>query len=793
MSRFIIRKVAVLGAGVMGAQIAAHLANLNIPVLLFDLPGQEGHDAIAQRALAHLATVKPAPLALASRVEAIQARNYEDHLPQLGECDLIIEAIAERMDWKTDLYQRIAPFVAEHALLASNTSGLSLSTLSAALPTALRPRFCGVHFFNPPRYMSLMELIATPDTDPDVVDRLETFATSTLGKQVVRAFDTPNFVANRVGVASLLFALIEARKQQLTLDVVDDLTGRKLGRASSGTYRTADVVGLDTLMHVVRTLQQQPEADPFHPCFATPEVVERLIAAGALGAKSGAGFYKKVGRDILRLEESSGQYVPAVGKADPEIAAVLKLKPAERLAALRASEHPQARFLWALYRDTFHYCAVHLGTIAHSARDIDLAMRWGFGWKEGPFETWQQAGWRCVAQWIQQDIDAGLALVPTPLPDWVLDGREGVHQEQGSWDARSGQWVKRRELPVYRRQLFPETVVGTPVITPQQAGTTIFEDDFLRAWSLEGEFLIATLKTKMRTFNAGALLALDRAITAAEADFQGLVVWGPGEPFSAGGDLSGFLVTFAQHGLDGFVAEERFFQDVMRRLRYSSIPTVAAARGYALGGGCEAFIHCDRRVAHLDTYVGLVEVNVGLLPGAGGLTTLTRQSGEMALFMQTPQEVIRYLKEPFSRVMRSEITTSALEARQVGWMQPGDLIVPHPDEILHVALAQVRALAESGYRPPLQLPFPVAGREGKAILQGALVHFNATGLLTDHDVVIGAAIADVLCGGDVDAGTMLTEESILALERKNFGALMSLPKSRERIQILLETGKPRRN
>ncbi len=793
MSRFIIRKVAVLGAGVMGAQIAAHLANLNVPVLLYDLPGPDAHDAITRRALEHLAKIKPAPLALASRVEAIQAKNYEDHLPQLAQCDLIIEAIAERMDWKTALYQRIAPFIAEHTLLASNTSGLSLTTLSAALPAALRPRFCGVHFFNPPRYMSLMELIPTPHTNLEVVDQLETFATSTLGKQVVRALDTPNFVANRVGVASLLFALIEARKQQLTLDVVDDLTGRKLGRASSGTYRTADVVGLDTLMHVVGTLQEQLPRDPFHPCYATPEVVERLIAAGALGAKSGVGFYKKVGRDILRLEESTGEYVPAVGKADPAVTALLKLKPAERLAALRASDHPQARFVWALYRDIFHYCAVHLGTIAHSARDIDMAMRWGFGWKEGPFETWQQAGWRTVAQWIQEDIDAGLALVMTPLPAWVFDGREGVHQPQGSWDAGSGQWVARHELPVHQRQLFPETVVGTPVANPQQAGTTVFEDDFLRAWTLDDTFLIATLKTKMRTFNAGALLALDRALSAAESDFQGLVLWGPGEPFSAGGDLSGFLVTYAQHGLDGFVAEEKFFQDVMRRLRYSSIPTVAAARGYALGGGCEAFIHCDRRVAHLETYVGLVEVNVGLLPGAGGLTTLARQAGEMALFMQTPQEVIRYLKESFARVMRSDITTSALEARQAGWMQPGDLIVAHPDELLHVALAQVRALAESGYRPPLQLPFPVAGREGKAVLQGALVQFNATGLLTDHDVVIGTAIADVLCGGDVDAGTTLTEESLLALERKNFGALMSLAKSRERIQILLETGKPRRN
>ncbi|NDU91212.1 MAG: 3-hydroxyacyl-CoA dehydrogenase/enoyl-CoA hydratase family protein, partial [Ferrovum sp.] len=613
MSRFNVRKVAVLGAGVMGAQIAAHLINLRVPVLLFDL-------ATPEKAVERLKKIRPAPLGLASDADLIQSANYDQHLPLLQECDLIIEAIGERMDWKSELYRRIAPHVGAHVILASNTSGLSITALSQELPEVLRERFCGIHFFNPPRYMSLVELIPTAATAATILDDLETFVTTSLGKRVVRALDTPNFVANRVGVAGMLFTLIEADKFGLTCDVVDDLTGRKLGRASSATYRTADVVGLDTLAHVVRTLQDQLPKDSFHAAYAIPAVVSRLIEAGALGAKSGAGFYKKVGRDILRLDPNTLDYVSSSGKAAPEVTALLKLPPAERLAALRASTHPEAQFLWAIYRDTFHYCAVHLAQIAQSARDIDFAMRWGFGWQEGPFETWQRAGWQTIAKWIAEDIAAGRALSREALPAWVMDGRTGVHTPAGSWSTATQSYLAPSALPVYRRQIFPETVVAGPGQQPSTAGTTVFENDFVRAWTLEGEFLIVTIKTKMRTFNTGALKGLGQAVTLAESGFRGLVIWGSGEPFSAGGDLNGFLTIYAREGLDGFGAEQKMFQDVMQQLRFSQVPTVAAVKGYALGGGCEAFLHCDRRVAHFETNVGLVEVNVGLLPGAGGLT-----------------------------------------------------------------------------------------------------------------------------------------------------------------------------
>jgi len=404
VSRFQVRKVAVLGAGVMGAQIAAHLVNVKVPVVLFDLPAKEGpKNGIVTKAVEGLKKLKPAPLGVAEDAALIQQANYEEHLELLKECDLVIEAIAERMDWKLDLYRKVAPHVAPHAIVASNTSGLSITKLSEALPEEIKPRFCGIHFFNPPRYMYLVELIPTPTTRADILDQLETFITTSVGKGVVRAKDTPNFIANRVGIAGMLSTMKEAENYGLTYDVVDDLTGKKLGRASSGTFRTADVVGLDTMAHVIKTMQDNLADDPFYPSYATPPVLARLIEQGALGQKSGAGFYRKVGKDILRFDPAKGDYVPAGAKADEIVSRMLKKAPAERLKLLRESSNPQAQFLWAILRNAFHYAAVHLGEIADSAREVDLAMRWGFGMSQGPFELWQQAGWKQVAEWVKAD------------------------------------------------------------------------------------------------------------------------------------------------------------------------------------------------------------------------------------------------------------------------------------------------------------------------------------------------------------------------------------------------------
>ena len=799
MSRFQVRKVAVLGAGVMGAQIAAHLVNVKVQVVLFDLPAKEGpKNGIVMRAVEGLKKLKPSPLGVADDAVLIGQANYEEHIEQLRDCDLIIEAIAERMDWKRDLYQKIAPFVAPHAIVASNTSGLTITTLSEALPEALKPRFCGIHFFNPPRYMTLVELINTPTTDPQILDDLETFVTSGLGKGVVRAHDTPNFVANRVGIAGMLATMKEVENFGLTWDVVDDLTGKKLGRASSGTFRTADVVGLDTLTHVIKTLQDNLtlETDPFYASFGTPAVLKKLLELGNLGQKTKAGFYKKVGRDVLRFELDSGEYVPGGAKADEVYGRMLKKPAAERLRLLRNSEGPQGQFLWAILRNGFHYAAVHLGTIADNARDVDQAMRWGFGMQQGPFELWQEAGWLDVAKMVQEDIDAGKALCNTPLPEWVFKGpvaeAGGVHTAQGSWSASKGEFVARRALPVYARQPFPEALRGETLPDFRTAGTTLFEDDAIRLWTMDDAVVIASIKTKMHAISMEVTAGLERAVELAEKSYQGVVIWSGDEPFSAGADLQAMLPGFMMGGaaaIDEAVAE---LQRVMRLLRYASVPVVSAVRGLALGGGCEMAVYSARRVVHMESYVGLVEVGVGLVPGAGGLTYIARRAAENAA-TSTGKDLLPFLTEGFTAAAMAKVGTSALESRKLGYLLDSDVIVPHKDELLFVAINEAKAMYQGGYRAPHKRLFPVAGRSGKATILGSLVNMRDGGFISQHDFHIASLIANVVTGGDVDAGTPVSEEYLMTLERRAFCALLEHPKTQERIMGMLSTGKPVRN
>ncbi len=794
MSRFQVRKVAVLGAGVMGAQIAAHLVNVKVPVVLFDLPAKEGpKNGIVSRAIDNLKKLKPSPLGVPEDAARIGQANYEEHLDQLKDCDLIIEAIAERMDWKLDLYKKIAPHVAPHAIVASNTSGLSITALSEALPEEIKPRFCGIHFFNPPRYMYLVELIPTPTTRPEILDQLETFVTTSLGKGVVRAKDTPNFIANRVGVAGMLATIHEAEKFGLGYDVVDDLTGKKLGRASSGTFRTADVVGLDTMAHVIKTLQDNLASDPFYATYATPPVLAALIEKGALGQKTGAGFYKKVGKDILRLDPAKREYVPAGGQADEIIGRILKKPAGERLKLLRESSNPQAQFLWSIFRDGFHYCAVHLEEIAESARDVDFAIRWGFGWKQGPFELWQEAGWKQVAEWVKQDIEAGKALSSAPLPAWVFDGRDGVHTPEGSWSPAKKSYVPRSTLPVYQRQLFPEDVLGSGAPSPTTAGKTLHEDDSIRLWTLDDEVVIASIKTKMHVIGPGVVEGLLKAVELAEGRYKGVVVWSPEEPFSAGADLQAMLPAFMAGGSKAIAPEEKKLQDAMLRLRYANVPVVSAIRGMALGGGCELAVYSAQRVAGMESYVGLVEVGVGLIPGGGGLTYIARRAAEMASAGNANADILAFLKEGFASAAMAKVGTSAHESRKLGYLLDSDVVVPNKDELLFVAIAQAKALSDSCYRPPHKAVFPVAGRSGVATIKGQLVNMRDGGFISEHDFHIASLIAEVVCGGEVEAGSLVTEEYLMALERKHFCSLLDNRKTQERIMGMLQTGKPVRN
>ena len=788
-NQLLVRKAAVLGAGVMGAQIAAHLTNAGVDTVLFDLPAKEGHpDGIVLKAIAGLAKLSPAPLASKSLAEAIAPANYETGLEHLKGCDLIIEAIAERMDWKQDLYRKIAPFVADHAVLASNTSGLGINKLAEVLPEQLRHRFCGVHFFNPPRYMHLAELIPAKTTDASVLEGLEGFLTTTLGKGVVYAKDTPNFIGNRIGVFSILATAHHTAEFKLGFDEVDAITGPLIGRPKSATYRTSDVVGLDTMAHVIKTMGDTLPDDPWHAYFKSPKWLEALIAKGALGQKTGAGIFRKVGKDIVVLDLAKQDYRPADRVAAPDVVEILKIRnPAEKFARLRESQHPQAQFLWAVFRDLFHYSAYHLSDIADTARDVDLAIRWGYGWSLGPFETWQAAGWKQVAQWIADDIVAGKTMSSAPLPNWVFDGREGVHAPEGSYSPARNAKLPRSALPVYQRQRFPDPLLGETFAQ----GETVYENDGVRLWTDGDGIGVVSFKTKMHTVSDAVLEGVQQAITIAEEKFKGLVIWQPKEPFSAGADLAGALGALQAGKIAEFEAMVANFQATSQRIKYSLVPVVAAVRGLALGGGCEFQMHSARAVVSLESYIGLVEAGVGLLPAGGGLKEIAVRASQAA---GPGGDVFAELKKTFETVAMAKVSASAVEAQELGLVRANDLVVFNAYEQLYIAKQQVLALAESGYRPPLPARrIQVAGDVGIATFKMMLVNMLEGRFISEYDYEIAVRIATVLCGGEVDRGALVDEEWLLKLERKHFVELAQQEKTQARIAHMLKTGKPLRN
>jgi 3-hydroxyacyl-CoA dehydrogenase len=824
---FYIRKVAVLGAGVMGAQIAAHLVNANVETLLFELPAKEGDpNGNVNKALDGLKKLEPSPLASPAKLTCIQPANYEQHLELLRSCDLVIEAIAERMDWKSGLYQKVAPYLDERSIFASNTSGLSINKLAEAFPENLRHRFCGIHFFNPPRYMHLVELIPCAGTEASLLDHLEEFLVSALGKGVVRAKDTPNFIANRIGVFSMLATKHHARGFDLGFDMVDALTGRYLGRPKSATFRTLDVVGLDVFAHVVNTMRENLREDPWHKHFELPDWFSYLVDQGALGQKSKRGIYQKIGKEIHVLDIHSKEYRLSDTKVDDGVKDILRERDwAKKLAGLRSNQHPQAQFLWATFRDVFHYCALQLEHIANNARDLDFAVRWGFGWDSGPFEIWQAAGWQQVAGWISADIAAGKAMSNATLPAWVSDpDRIGVHTSQGSYAPASKNYQARSTLPVYRRQIFPDRLLGEPT----QYGETIFETADVRLWHTGDTIAILSFKTKMHAISNEVLDGILRAVDEAEAHFRALVLWQVEAPFSAGAHLLQLLqgvqeasdappaglfdkfkgaaqrvkYTIAGGGGLGEIVNAAAgnvprvedviakFQHVSQRLRYAQVPTIAAVYGLALGGGCEFTIHCTRIVAALESYIGLVEVGVGVLPAGGGCKEMALRAAHEA----RGGDIFPHLKRYFQQIAMGEVAKSAELARDMGYLRPSDRIVLNQYELLHVAKEEAKALTATAYRPPLaQRQIPVAGRPGMATLKAAMINMLEGGFISEHDYNIGCRIAETMCGGDVEAGSMVDEQWLLDLERKNFMELLATDKTRARVEYMLKNGKPLRN
>lgn len=784
-----IRRVAVLGAGVMGAQLAAHLANAGVPVDLFELGG-EGADPRepARDAIARLGKLRPAPLASAVTAGGIRPAAYETDLDRLAGCDLVIEAVAERIDVKRDLYARVAPAIRDNALLVTNTSGLPIGELSAALPREMRGRFCGVHFFNPPRYMHLVELIAHPQTDHRELHRLEGFLTTALGKGVLHARDTPGFIGNRVGVFALSAVMRHAERLDLPFDLVDGLTGPGIGRPKSATFRTADVVGLDTFGHVVRHLHDSLGDDPWRDCFVIPDWLQERIDAGCLGQKTGAGVYRKGTSGIEVFEPARGDYRPAAGEVDAEVAEALRERdPRAKFDRLAAIDHPQADLVRSAQRDLFHYCAYHLATLAPSAREVDLALRWGFGWDLGAFETWQLLGWAEVAAWIDDDRRAGRTLADVPLPAWVAETRrEGVHGPRGSWAADSGTWLPRSNHPVYRRQLFPARLSGEPAPSIR----TLWRNAAVRLWDSGDDLAVLSFDTRMHTVNDAVLDGTLRAIEVAENEARALVLWQDKPPFCAGADLK--AVRQAREAGDYAAIESLVarFQQATSALRHSRIPTVAAPNGLALGGGLELMLNCDARVAGFETWCGLVEPGVGLIPSGGGCAALARRAAEWS----ADGDPWPWIQRFFDEIAYARVSVSAVDARARRWLTGGDWIVMNADEVLHAARATALAVVEAGYRPPAPGGrFRVAGGAGIATLRARLVNLHAGGFISDHDQRIGVCLAEALCGGYVDAGSEVDDAWILRLEREGFMALVRTAETGDRIGHMLETGKPLRN
>nr|HPI96956.1 3-hydroxyacyl-CoA dehydrogenase family protein [Gammaproteobacteria bacterium] len=555
----------------------------------------------------------------------------------------------------------------------------------------------------------------------------------------------------------------------------------------SATFRTADVVGLDTLNHTVNTMKNGLPDDPWNQHYQLPEWLQELIKNGALGQKSGAGVYQKQGKEIKIIDIEQGQYRTQNAEIEPEVLAVLKNKNAgERFAQLRAmKDSAQAQFLWSMYRDLFHYSAYHLAEIADSTRDVDFAIRWGFGWQQGPFEIWQDAGWKQVSKWIEEDISTGETMISESLPGWVAK-IDNPHTPDGSYSPENDNFQPRAQLDVFKRQIFPVPTIGETA----DYGVTVFEDDDIRAWHQNDEILIASFKTKKNIITDGVLSGIQKAVEVAEKGFKGLVLWQYSEPFTLGANLAPAAMAISEGKVELVEQLVNKFQQTSQKLRFSQVPTIVATRGLTLGGGCEFSMNATSVVAAFDSWIGLVEAGVGLLPAGGGLKEIARRTSED---FETG-DLYPQLEHFFKLVAMAQVSGSASEAKQWKLLKPCTDVVFNSHEVLYVAKQKIQWLNAKGYRAPAEdTQIRVAGQAGIANMKMILANMMAGHMMSPHDYEIAVRIATVICGGDVDRDSLVTEQYLLDLERKLFMELIQMPKTLARIEHTLTTGKPLRN
>ncbi len=791
-----IERVAVLGSGVMGATIAAHLANAGLSVLLLDIvpkaptpeeaaAGLSLADAVvrnrlATAAVAGLEKLKPAPLYLAADAARIEPGNLTDHLGRLATCDWVIEVVVENMAVKKALLgEQVAPHLRADAILSSNTSGLSVNELSDALPASLRPRFLVTHFFNPPRYMRLLEIVSSRHTDPAVAEGLAGFIRRRLGKGIVYGKDTPNFVANRVGVFSMCNAIQHMVALGLTVEEVDAVSGPATARPKSACFRTADLVGLDTLAHVAGNSFDLLPKDERRDTFALPDFVGAMVKKGRLGNKTRQGFFKRTTGEkpeSLFLDWKTGEYTPA---RKPRFASVEATKglddPGARVRAVLASRDAAAELAWRNLRDTLLYAFHRIPEIADDVVNVDRAMRWGFNWELGPFELFDAIG---VAGFVERAEADGVA-VPAAL------------RQVKTFYAFEGGRARALDLTsrAFRDVVEPGDAVDLTIL--RKAGREVERSAGASVLDLGDGVFCLEFHAKMNAIGGDTLAMFHKAIRRAEAEGQGLVIGNQGPNFSAGANLALLVMAIVEGAFDEVALTVSAFQKAMMAVKYARVPVVAAPHGLALGGGCETSLHADAITPHAETYMGLVEIGVGLLPAGGGTKELALRAIRLAEQFET--DVSPFIFKHFTTIAMAKVSTSAAELGPLGFLRHGDQPTLGAERHLHDAKQKVLALA-ANYRPSSPATgLKAPGRSVAASLVSQLWNMRMGGYITEYEEKLGKVIAGVITGGDVPAGTLVTEQWLLDLEREAFVSLCGERKTLERIQHMLKKGKPLRN
>jgi 3-hydroxyacyl-CoA dehydrogenase len=785
-----IRRVAVLGAGVMGSGIAAHCANAGLPVLLLDIvppklsdaerPSKAARDGFAAGALAKMLKAKPAAFFHPRNALLVQTGNFDDDLARVADCDLVIEAVIERLDIKQQLFTKLEAIVGAETLVASNTSGLRIADMLAGRSEQFRKNFVVTHFFNPPRYMKLLELVAGPDTSTAARFRAETFGREVLGKGIVWAKDTPNFIANRIGAHSMMLVIHTMLERGLSPEDADGITGIPMGHPKSATFRTGDVVGLDTLGHVVANCHAVLTNDEDREVFATPPYIAKMIERGQLGDKTKGGFYKRVGDQIQTLDPKTGEYRAkggdeAIAKATKGLAKIDDVR--ERVKKLVATPGVVGEFAWHVLSRSLAYAARRIGEITDSLKAVDDGMKWGYSWELGPFETWDALGFAPTVDRMKKD---GIAL-PAWIDKMLAAGANAFYDKGRAWDPQKGDYVL---LPVDAREVTLQVMRRGTAPVLKNAGA--------EAWDLGDGVLGLTFLTKANSIDADVIKMIHDSVDRAERDFRAMVIYNQGEFFSAGANLFAVIVAAQQKQWDQLREMIRGYQYGTQRMKYATVPVVAAPYGMTIAGGLELCLGCDEVQAAAETYAGLVEVGVGLIPGgAGCLNMLWRALDGVPEGVDV--DTYAFVTAVFKNIALAKVATSAEEAKVFGYFRAADGVSFDRARQLHEAKRRALGLADAGYHPPVPRAYKLPGESGIATLQMMINTLVAGKYASPHDALIGGKLATVLCGGVSGATHAVTEDEILELEREAFLSLCGEAKSLERMQFMLMNNKPLRN